>query len=144
MKKYLILLFTIFSFSIFAEKANVVLDIQKLSKYFKTSKIQNIEGGLISIKKPNVSITISFLDEDHFESYKEDAIRQLTVEDDYYIFDERENIITFLKDKTICIIKTDKNVNMQFTIIAPISYLTKNIAQKDMQNIYNAVEDSDY
>jgi len=33
---------------------------------------------------------------------------------------------------------------MQFTIIAPISYLTKNIAQKDMQNIYNAVEDSDY
>jgi hypothetical protein len=144
MKKYLILLFTIFSFSIFAEKANVTLDIQKLSKYFKTSKIQNIEGGLISIKKPNVSITISFLDEDHFESYKEDAIRQLTVEDDYYIFDERENIITFLKDKTICIIKTDKNVNMQFTIIAPISYLTKNIAQKDMQNIYNAVEDSDY
>nr|DAV05468.1 MAG TPA: hypothetical protein [Caudoviricetes sp.] len=144
MKKYLILLFTIFSFSIFAEKSNVVLDIQKLSKYFKTSKIQNIEGGLISIKKPNVSITISFLDEDHFESYKEDAIRQLTVEDDYYIFDERENIITFLKDKTICIIKTDKNVNMQFTIIAPISYLTKNIAQKDMQNIYNAVEDSDY
>jgi len=144
MKKYLILLFAIFSFSIFAEKSNVVLDIQKLSKYFKTSKIQNIEGGLISIKKPNVSITISFLDEDHFESYKEDAIRQLTVEDDYYIFDERENIITFLKDKTICIIKTDKNVNMQFTIIAPISYLTKNIAQKDMQNIYNAVEDSDY
>ena len=144
MKKYLILLFTIFSFSIFAEKSNVVLDIQKLSKYFKTSKIQNIEGGLISIKKPNVSITISFLDEDHFESYKEDAITQLTVEDDYYIFDERENIITFLKDKTICIIKTDKNVNMQFTIIAPISYLTKNIAQKDMQNIYNAVEDSDY
>ena len=144
MKKYLILLFTIFSFSIFAEKSNVVLDIQKLSKYFKTSKIQNIEGGLISIKKPNVSITISFLDEDHFESYKEDAIRQLTVEDDYYIFDERENIITFLKDKTIGIIKTDKNVNMQFTIIAPISYLTKNIAQKDMQNIYNAVEDSDY
>jgi hypothetical protein len=144
MKKYLILLFTIFSFSIFAEKSDVVLDIQKLSKYFKTSKIQNIEGGLISIKKPNVSITISFLDEDHFESYKEDAIRQLTVEDDYYIFDERENIITFLKDKTICIIKTDKNVNMQFTIIAPISYLTKNIAQKDMQNIYNAVEDSDY
>ena len=144
MKKYLILLFTIFSFSIFAEKSDVVLDIQKLSKYFKTSKIQNIEGGLISIKKPNVSITISFLDEDHFESYKEDAIRQLTVEDDYYIFDERENIITFLKDKTICIIKTDKNVNMQFTIIAPISYLTKNIAQKDMQNIYNAVDDSDY
>ena len=82
MKKYLILLFTIFSFSIFAEKSDVVLDIQKLSKYFKTSKIQNIEGGLISIKKPNVSITISFLDEDHFESYKEDAIRQLTVEDD--------------------------------------------------------------
>lgn len=144
MKKYLILLFTIFSFSIFAEKANVVLDIQKLSKYFKTSKIQNIEGGLISIKKPNVSITISFLDEVHFESYKEDAIRQLTVEDDYYIFDERENIITFLKDKTICIIKTDADVNMQFTIMAPISYLTKNIAQKDMQNIYNAVEDSDY
>jgi hypothetical protein len=144
MKKYLILLFTIFSFSIFAEKSNVVLDIQKLSKYFKTSKIQNIEGGLISIKKPNVSITISFLDEDHFESYKEDAIRQLTVEDDYYIFDERENIITFLKDKTICVIKTDPNVNIQFTIIAPISYFTKNIAQKDMQNIYNAVEDSDY
>jgi len=82
MKKYLILLFTIFSFSIFAEKSNVVLDIQKLSKYFKTSKIQNI--------------------------------------------------------------KTDPNVNIQFTIIAPISYFTKNIAQKDMQNIYNAVEDSDY
>lgn len=144
MKKYLILLFTIFSFSIFAEKSNVVLDIQKLSKYFKTSKIQNIEGGLISIKKPNVSITISFLDEDHFESYKEDAIRQLTVEDDYYIFDERENIITFLKDKTICVIKTDPNVNIQFTIIAPMSYWIKNEAESDIRKIYKVVETNDY
>lgn len=144
MKKYLILLFTIFSFSIFAEKANFVLDIQKLSKYFKTSKIQIIEGGLISIKKPNVSIIISFLDEDHFESYKEDAIRQLTVEDDYYIFDEKENMITFLKGKSSYVIKTDPNVNIQFTIIAPMSYWIKNEAESDIQKIYKVVETNDY
>lgn len=144
MKKYLILLFTIFSFSIFAEKSNVTLDIQKLSKYFKESKIEIVKGEFIGIKKINASILITFLDEANYEDYKKDIMKKLIEEDDYYIFDEKENMITFLKGKSSYVIKTDPNVNIQFTIIAPMSYWIKNEAESDIQKIYKVVETNDY
>lgn len=71
-------------------------------------------------------------------------MKKLIEEDDYYIFDEKENMITFLKGKSSYVIKTDPNVNIQFTIIAPMSYWIKNEAESDIQKIYKVVETNDY